>query len=131
MLAVNIGYSPRHASWPPGPKPVRRRLRRAVAILGVLGLLGAAVTFEVLRAADQPARSSAAGKGVHVFSEIALGLHKPVGLTGAGHRMWITNSAGNSVTELGWQPGERPMIRTNSAARFLAPGAITVHCGSH
>src|SRR5215813_13440383 len=124
MLAVNIGYSPRHASPPSRPTPVRPRLRRTIVILGVLALLSVAGTVEVFRVAGQPDRSATTAKGVRVFSESALGLREPAGLSGAGHRLWITNSAGNSVTELGWRRGERPMIRS-SAASFLAPGAIT------
>jgi hypothetical protein len=65
----------------------------------------------VLRVAGQPHRSSSTAKVVHVFSEIGLGLREPAGLTGAAHRLWITNGAGNSVTELGWRRGERPLMR--------------------
>src|SRR5262249_50852102 len=63
------------------------------------------------------------GQNVHVFS--AMGLRKPAGMAGAGHHVWITNSAGNSVTELGWRRGEAPIVRKGEGSRFLSPGAIT------
>src|SRR5262245_48989194 len=125
VLAVNIGYSPRHASLPPGLRPVRRKLRRTIVAICVLTLLSAAGAYAALRIADQPHRASAARLGVHVFSGISLGLRRPAGMAGAGQHLWITNRAGNSVTELRWRRGEEPVVRQAAAAMLLAPGAIT------
>lgn len=125
VLAVNIGYSPRHASLPPESRPVRRRLRRTIVAVCVPALFSAGGAYAALRVADQPDQGSATGPKVHVFSPIGLGLREPAGMAGAGHHLWITNSAGNSVTELGWRRGEQPIVRRGSGSRFLAPGAIT------
>src|ERR1700747_16525 len=120
VLAVNIGYSPRHASLPPGSRPVRWRLRRTVVTLCVPALLGAGAAYAVVRVADWPDGGSGTRQNVRVFSAIALGLHKPAGIAGAGHHLWITNSAGKSVTELGWRHGEAQKVGRGSGSRFLA-----------
>ena len=125
MLAVNIGYSPRHAGLSAESKRSRRRLQRTVAASCALALLGAGAVYGVLRVSRQPIRPSAAGRAVDVYALAGLGLREPADLTGAGHHMWITNSAGNSVTELGWGRGGRPIVRKGSNSGFLVPGAIT------
>ena len=125
MLAVNIGYSPRHAGLSAESKRSRRRLQRTVATSCALALLGAGAAYGVLRVSRQPVRPSAAGRAVDVYASAGLGLREPADLTGAGHHIWITNSAGNSVTELGWGRGGRPIVRKGSNSGFLVPGAIT------
>ncbi len=39
--------------------------------------------------------------------------------------MWVTNAAGDSVTEIGWRPGSHPIVRSGPGYGFLKPGAIT------
>ncbi len=130
VLAVNIGYSPRHAGHPPGPEPPRLRFRGIVVILGVLVLLGGAADA-VLSALRRPGSPPAAATGltVHIYPATRLGLRGPADLTGAGGHVWITNSAGNSVTELDVRAGSHPIVRPGPDNRFLAPGAITAGHG--
>ena len=132
VLAVNIGYSPRHAVLPPGSQPPRRGPRRIVVILSVLALFSAGSAYGVLRAVRLAAGSPSAaaiGHGVHIYPATRLGLRGPASLTGAGQYLWITNSAGNSVTELDVRTGRHRVIGTGPEYGFLAPGAITAGHG--
>src|SRR6266567_4475638 len=98
VLAVNIGYSPRHAGAPPGtgsPSP-RRRSRTIVLMLCAFALLCAGVTIAALRAASHAtcadrrdcATGPPAGPRVVVYSAARLGLAGPAGLAQAGGKLW-------------------------------------------
>src|SRR5690348_1624106 len=115
VLAVNIGYSPRHAVAQPGTEPPRHRVRRAMAIASVLALLAAGAGYLVFRTLRLPAQRTASGPVVHIYPATELGLREPADLIGAGGHLWITSSGGNSVTELGWRHAGHPVVRAGDS----------------
>lgn len=138
LLAANIGYSPRHAGAKHGPgAPRRRRLRAAALLIGALALVFAGSTVVVLRALGHPlncprgrtcaTHDAAADRPTIpravVLSSHGLGLNGPTGAAYAAGRMWVTNNAGNSVSEFGWRSGAHPSIQRGPM--FAEPSAIT------
>lgn len=129
VLAVNIGYSPRHAVLPPGSQSPRRRPRRILVIVTVLALLGAGAAYASRLALLHPAQPRPARPAALVYSSSRLGLQGPADLASDGRHIWITNSAGSSVTEVGLGPHSRPVVRSGPDYGFLAPGAIAADHG--
>src|ERR1022692_3967229 len=138
VLAVNIGYSPRHAAPPPGPRslPPPRRRRTIIGVLTVCALLGAGTTVMVLRVRQQAASCSRATGGAGcrqptmpqvpaVYSSTKFGFREPADMALAAGNVWITNQAGNSVTGFGWRSAGHPVVLTGPSYGFAAPGPIT------
>lgn len=129
VLAVNIGYSPRHAVLPPGSGPPRRRRARMLAIVTVLALIGVGAAYGTRLALRHPPRPGSSGPAALVSSSMGLDLQEPAGLSSDGRHIWITDAAGNSVTEIGLQPHGRTVVRSGPGYGFLAPGAIVAGYG--
>src|SRR5450432_1916293 len=124
VQAVNIGYSPRHAAPASNGWPLSSgmRLRGAVGVACAIALLGSGISAAVLRAGQDPVRDCAHGqhgtgcngaRAVHgvrpdrpelqvrIDSGAQFRLHGPTAVAVADGHLWITNSLGDSVTELG------------------------------
>jgi DNA-binding beta-propeller fold protein YncE len=135
--AATTAYSPKHAAPPPFSRSVPTwQWLRIIVVLGCCFavLCGAAVVAVVLAgrhdacdpgrcvATDGPAPLSALP--VMIDSGAKFKFSGPVGITVADGRLWVANSAGQSVTEFGWRPHKFVMDRTAPRYGFSGSAAI-------
>ena len=111
-------------------RPDHRRGRgRAVAV----GVGGAAILAAGIAAAVALLGSSHQNGGPAIPADVlsggSYGFSNPAGIAADGTHIWVTNNAGNSVTELNRSDGSPVQTLSGSRYGFRGPAAIAVEGG--
>ncbi len=112
-----------------------RRLRTMALFVVAFAMLAAGTGIAVIRSAHRQAgcHTAVCAAGLEaqrslrvvIDSAAGYGLRAPAAIAVGRGRLWVCDSAGNSVTEFGWKTASVPAVWSGTGYQFTRPTAIT------